>query len=60
MLHTKVDQLLTHQWQRLLEIEELQIELMEDLAERGLPTGPAPSRATKRPMGGADVNRGDS
>lgn len=34
LLHTKVDQLLTHQWQRLLEIQELQVELMEDLASR--------------------------
>ncbi len=36
LLHAKVDQLLTHQWQRLLEIQELQIELMENLAERGI------------------------
>jgi uncharacterized membrane protein len=35
LLHTKVDQLLTHQWQRLLEIQQLQMELMEDVAERG-------------------------
>lgn len=33
-LHRKVDQLLTHQWQRLLEIQRIQMELMEDLARR--------------------------
>ena len=31
-LHDKIDHLLTHQWQRLLEIQELQIELMQELA----------------------------
>jgi uncharacterized membrane protein len=34
LLHTKLDQLLTHQWQRLLEIQQLQIDLMEELAGR--------------------------
>ncbi len=34
LLHTKVDQLLTHQWQRLLEIQELQMDLMEELTTR--------------------------
>lgn len=34
LLHTKMDQLLTHQWQRLLEIQEMQMELMEDVANR--------------------------
>ena len=33
-LHVKLDQLLTHQWQRLLEIQKLQIDLMEDLSKR--------------------------
>ncbi len=33
-LHRKIDQLLTHQWQRLLEIQRIQMELMEDLARR--------------------------
>jgi uncharacterized membrane protein len=37
-LHVKLDQLLTHQWQRLLEIQKLQIDLMEDLAKK--PAGP--------------------
>lgn len=37
LLHTKLDQLLTHQWQRLLEIQQLQMELMEDVAERREP-----------------------
>ena len=34
LLHTKLDQLLTHQWQRLLEIQQLQIDLMEEMAGR--------------------------
>jgi uncharacterized membrane protein len=31
-LHSKLDQLLTRQWQRLLEIQQLQTEILEDLA----------------------------
>lgn len=34
LLHAKMDQLLTHQWQRLLEIQQLQMELMEQVARR--------------------------
>lgn len=30
LLHEKLDYLLTHQWQRLLEIQELQLELMQE------------------------------
>ncbi|MCS0496739.1 DUF1003 domain-containing protein [Ancylobacter sp. MQZ15Z-1] len=33
-LHEKIDHMLTHQWERLAEIQEIQIELMEDLAAR--------------------------
>jgi uncharacterized membrane protein len=33
-LHAKLDLLLTHQWHRLLEIQEIQIELIEELAGR--------------------------
>ncbi len=33
-LHAKLDLLLTHQWQRLLEIQEIQMELMEEMANR--------------------------
>lgn len=33
-LHEKIDHLLTRQWERLAEIQAIQIELMEDLAER--------------------------
>jgi uncharacterized membrane protein len=36
LLHTKLDQLLTHQWHRLLEIQQLQIDLIEDLSTRGI------------------------
>jgi hypothetical protein len=35
-LHAKIDQLLTHQWQRLLEIQQLQLDLMEDLTNPGI------------------------
>ncbi len=34
LLHEKLDHLLTHQWQRLLEIQELQLELMQELSKR--------------------------
>ncbi len=33
-LHEKVDHLVKQQWQRLVEIQQIQIELMEELAER--------------------------
>jgi uncharacterized membrane protein len=33
LLHTKLDQLLTHQWQRLIEIQRLQMDLMEEIRE---------------------------
>jgi uncharacterized membrane protein len=31
-LHTKIDQLMTHQWDRLMEIQQIQLELMDELA----------------------------
>jgi uncharacterized membrane protein len=34
LLHRKIDRLLTHQWQRLLEIQRIQTEIMEDVARR--------------------------
>ncbi|MCA9285212.1 MAG: DUF1003 domain-containing protein [Phycisphaerales bacterium] len=34
LLHTKLDQLLTHQWQRLIEIQQLQMDLMEEVGRR--------------------------
>lgn len=34
-LHSKLDLLLTHQWQRLLEIQEIQLEVMEQISENG-------------------------
>lgn len=34
-LHDKMDHLLTNQWQRLLEIQEIQMELMEELSGKG-------------------------
>jgi uncharacterized membrane protein len=33
-LHWKMDQLLSHQWRRLLEIQQIQTDLMEELAGR--------------------------
>ena len=42
LLHTKLDQLLTHQWQRLLEIQQLQVDLIEDLSSRGIARKPVP------------------
>ncbi|MBI3910263.1 MAG: DUF1003 domain-containing protein [Armatimonadetes bacterium] len=33
-LHGKLDVLLTHQWQRLLEIQQMQVELMEEISQR--------------------------
>ena len=33
-LHEKIDHLITNQWQRLLEIQEIQMELMEELAHK--------------------------
>ena len=32
-LHTKLDQLMSHQWQRLLEIQEIQMQMMEDAGQ---------------------------
>jgi uncharacterized membrane protein len=40
-LHWKLDQLLQHQWQRLLEIQKIQTDLMEEMAHR-------PARAGSR------------
>lgn len=33
-LHAKMDQLLTHQWSRLLQIQQIQVELMEEIVNR--------------------------
>jgi uncharacterized membrane protein len=34
LLNEKIDHLLTRQWQRLMEIQDIQMELMEELAQR--------------------------
>lgn len=34
-LHEKIDHLLDHQWQYLMEIQQIQVELMEEIARRG-------------------------
>lgn len=33
-LHSKLDLLLTHQWQRLLEIQQMQTDLLEELGNK--------------------------
>lgn len=33
-LHIKLDQLINHSWERLLEIQKIQIDLMEDMADK--------------------------
>jgi uncharacterized membrane protein len=33
-LHAKMDQLLTHQWQHLLEIQRIQMDLLQELSGR--------------------------
>jgi uncharacterized membrane protein len=35
-LHGKIDELITHQWQRLLEIQEIQMELLEERTNGGV------------------------
>jgi hypothetical protein len=47
LLHEKLDHVLTHQWQPLLEIQELQLELMETRAQE------KPSRASKEKSQGS-------
>ncbi len=34
-LNAKMDQLVTHQWQRLLEIQQIQMEMMDELVRKG-------------------------
>ena len=35
-LHEQLDRLLSHQWERLIEVQQVQIELLEELAARTL------------------------
>jgi uncharacterized membrane protein len=37
-LHEKLDHLLMHQWQRLMEIQQLQVDLMEEISQKGSET----------------------
>ncbi len=39
-LHSKLDMLLTHQWQRLLEIQQIQTDLIQQIANREDPSDP--------------------
>ena len=34
LLHAKIDQLLTHQWQRLMEVQKIQTDLMEEIIQK--------------------------
>ncbi|MFL4989288.1 MAG: DUF1003 domain-containing protein, partial [Microvirga sp.] len=34
-LHEKIDHLLTKQWERLAEIQQIQLELLQELSARG-------------------------
>lgn len=43
-LHSKLDMLLTHQWQRLLEIQQIQTELIQQIADREDPADPRISK----------------
>ncbi len=47
LLHEKLDHLLRHQWERLLEIQEIQIELMNELVRRGDRPGARVSRGVE-------------
>lgn len=38
-MNAKIDLLLTHQWQRLMEIQQIQMDLMEELVEKGKEEG---------------------
>ena len=35
-LHDKIDHLLSHQWERLVEIQQIQIDLLSELARLGV------------------------
>ncbi|MDD4051506.1 MAG: DUF1003 domain-containing protein [candidate division Zixibacteria bacterium] len=39
-LHIKLDQMINQSWQRLLEIQQIQLDMMEDLANRSRPDAP--------------------
>ena len=38
-LHTKIDHLMNHAWQRLLDIQQIQLEIMQEMADRPSGTG---------------------
>ena len=44
-LHTKLDMLISHQWQRLLEIQEIQTQMLEELAAPPALPGPGTPKA---------------
>ncbi len=58
-LNAKFDLLLTHQWQRLLEIQQIQMEIMEEVAQKG--GRPPPKKLTgdaAKPEDGATADSG--
>jgi hypothetical protein len=48
-LHGKLDHLINWQWERLAEIQQIQIKIMEDLSERNALSPHGPSRPIALP-----------
>jgi len=51
-LHEKLDHLLSHQWERLIEVQQVQLELLEELAAAGRGRRPAALPAPEAPKPG--------
>ena len=45
-LNSKIDLLLSHQWQRLMEVQQLQTDLIEELGNRNEPKSRRPTEET--------------
>jgi uncharacterized membrane protein len=48
-LHEKLDHILSHQWQRLAEIQQMQVEIMQERSERSRPPPPPPPPSAAPP-----------
>ncbi|MBI5354948.1 MAG: DUF1003 domain-containing protein [Candidatus Aenigmarchaeota archaeon] len=57
-INAKIDRLLTRQWQRLLEIQKIQMELVEDLVRKPNQPKIAPSPATQQTQNGQTPQSG--
>jgi uncharacterized membrane protein len=56
-LHEKLDHLLLHQWQRLAEIQEMQVEIMQDRGQRpAAARSPEPAAPAAPPSPGASTS----